>query len=392
MPIVDIIIVLLFITSLLRGIERGLVRQACSTVGLVVGFFLGVMVQAQVVGMADSDAAKAGLSLAIIITMLILATSAAEYAGNTLKHHVRQFRWQGIETTDRALGAIVGGVTLLLLCWLIASAISSLPAPGLQRAMKQSAIISQLNETLPTAPDLVSRLGNFIEPNGFPEVFTGLEPAIDTDTPLPSIGELDAAVQQSRASVVKIEGEGCGQLSIGSGFVADTDLVITNAHVVAGVTKPTVIDGNGRHAAQVIWFDPELDLAILKTTNLAGQPLPIVTAVAGNNTAAAVLGYPGGGAFSANPATILDSFVAEGRDIYNQGKTERQIYSLKADVVAGNSGGPLIDVEGNVIGLIFAESTTYDEVGYALIMDVVASELNQAKARNQVVSTGNCTH
>ncbi|MEK7152531.1 MAG: trypsin-like peptidase domain-containing protein, partial [Patescibacteria group bacterium] len=194
----------------------------------------------------------------------------------------------------------------------------------------------------------------------------------------------------ARLSVVKVQGTGCGGVSTGSGFVSDEDLVITNAHVIAGVKAPHIIDGNGKHAAQVIWFDEDLDMAVLRTANLAGDPLEMLTDIAANGTAAAVAGYPGGGSFTADPAIVLDSFRAVGSNIYNQGGTERDVYSIKAAIEPGNSGGPLINKDGDVIGLGFAESTAYDDVGYALTMSDVLAGLNQAKDRSQTATTGSC--
>ena len=229
-----------------------------------------------------------------------------------------------------------------------------------------------------------------IDPNGFPQVFTGLEPSLPTNTPLPNLGSLTAAVQKDRASVVKIEGRGCGGIVEGSGFVASSGFVVTNAHVVAGVANPVVLDANGEHATEVVWFDPNFDLAVLRVSGLAGKPLDIDTAHAPNGTASVVLGYPGGGPFSAAPATVLSDFTAVGRNIYGQGATSRDVYGIKATVIPGNSGGPLVNRSGAVIGVVFAESTTYNQVGYALATPQVVTELHQAEARNTPVGTGQC--
>jgi S1-C subfamily serine protease len=172
--------------------------------------------------------------------------------------------------------------------------------------------------------------------------------------------------------------------------VASDGLVVTNAHVVAGVERPKVIDANGRHSTTVIWFNPDLDLAILRANNLAGSPLSLVDQTVTNGTQAAVLGYPGGGAFQADPAATIDAFTATGRNIYGQESATREIYSLKAEVISGNSGGPLVNKDGAVVGVVFARSVTYDQVGYALTMPQVVQELNGAKQNTASVGTGNC--
>ncbi len=390
MNFVDLIIILFFISALVRGVELGLVRQACSTVGILTGLFAGVFIQGKIIHWAHTPPSKAALALGVIIGTIALFSALGELAGAYLKRHIEQFQIGAVNKLDHGIGALVSGATLLLAVWLGATIFSNVPSPGLERQLKGSVVIATLNKNLPPAPELVSRLGHLIDPNGFPNVFTGLEPTIDTSRPLPSMGDLDPAVQKARASVVRIEGRGCGGISNGSGFVADSGLVITNAHVIAGVEQPYIIDAGGRHRAEIIGFNPDLDVAVLRASNLAGAPLVIRGGLAEKGTPAAILGYPGGGEFTVGPAVIVDAFKAIGRNIYNQGQTTREVYSIKGTVEPGNSGGPLIDKNGDVIGLIFAESTTYDDVGYALTMDAVASELDQATSRNMREGSGNC--
>ena len=167
-------------------------------------------------------------------------------------------------------------------------------------------------------------------------------------------------------------------------------MIATNAHVVAGISHPYVQDGNGTHSGTVIWFDPDLDFAVLRVPNLAGHSLVVDDNKVKVGTAGAVLGYPGGGPVTAKPAAVSNQFTASGRDIYGRGNTLRSVYELRADVIPGNSGGPLVDKNGTVIGVIFAESTTYQHVGYALTSDQIKDEVNQAAAGNQPVGTGQC--
>jgi S1-C subfamily serine protease len=204
------------------------------------------------------------------------------------------------------------------------------------------------------------------------------------------LGDLQKAVNLDKDSVVKVAGQGCGGIVEGSGFIVEPGLIATNAHVVAGIRHPYVQDANGEHGGSVIWFDPNLDFAVVRVSNLAGKPLLISSKAAESGTPAAVVGYPGGGAFNASSAAVLDSFTASGRNIYGKGNTNREVYEIQADVIPGNSGGPLIDKTGTVIGVIFAESTSYKHVGYALTTPAVTSAIAQAVRHNQPVSTGKC--
>jgi S1-C subfamily serine protease len=385
--LVDIVIILIFLSALLRGRELGLVRQLSSAIGFFGGLFIGAMIEPGIVTHAHSQMSRTLLTLLVIFGCSMICLTIGEYFGVYVKARLRGI---GLNKADAVLGGIAGGLTTLLTVWLLAPVLLALPFPGLQTALRNSSIVSALNTNLPAAPNVISDLGHLIDPNGFPNVFNGLEPSPPADVPLPNLGMLKSAVKKDRASVVKIEGTGCGGLVEGSGFVAGNGFVATNAHVVAGISKPFVVDGNGNHRATVVWFDPNLDLAVLRVSNLAGSVLHIDTAHKTKGTPSAVLGYPGGGQFSAKPASVLDEFTAVGRNIYDQGNTTRQVYEVKADIIPGNSGGPLIEQNGDVIGVVFAESTSYNQVGYALTTPQVSDEINRAINLNTPVSTGNC--
>lgn len=384
----DVIIVLFLIGAFIRGLQTGFVQQFFSTVGFILGIFAGAWLQGQLIGLVHSAQSKSLLSLLVILSCAMLCMTLGEYLGVRLKGKVEKIKV--VKKVDRAFGSILGVISILVAVWLGAAIFASVPVRGLQQQIHGSRIVASLNNALPSAPGVIAKLSHFINPNDFPKVFTGLEPKLATDAPLPELGELRDAVEKARGSVVKIAGEGCGGIVEGSGFMAAENLVITNAHVVAGVRNPSVIDTGGDHQAKVVWFDANLDIAILRTGGLAGEPLALNSNTVAKNTNSVVLGFPEGGGFTASPAVVIDSFTATGRDIYNQGTTRRSVHSIKADIRQGNSGGPLVAVDGSVIGLIFAESTTYADVGYALTMSQVISALNQAKDRTQALSTGNC--
>lgn len=368
--------------------EVGFVRQFFSTAGFFVGALLGVWLQNILIHYAKSPEAKAMLVIVVVLSCGIAFMTAGEYLGLRLKFKLRESHVT--ERIDSIFGSALAGITLLAVVWLGATMLRNLPFTSWQRQIATSRIVISLNQTLPSAPSLLTRIGQLVDPNGFPHVFSALEPKLPTDMPLPNMGELNAAVTAARPSVVKIEGEGCGGIVTGSGFVAGPGLVVTNAHVVAGVNRPFVIDQAGQHRTTVAAFDPVQDIAILRTSGLEGKALSIKPEQAEGGTAVAVAGYPGDGGFTAVPGVILETFTAYGRDIYNQRESVRDVYSLKATVEKGNSGGPLVNKDGAVVGVLFAKSYSYDQVGYALTTTQVVKAITTAQHMNDDINTGSC--
>jgi len=384
---IDLLIVVIVISSVIRNWGSGFVRQLFSVVGFFVGLFLGRYIEIFTLKLVHTPTSRAIVTIITILGVALLGLTAGEYVGLKLKAKSLRSRFNNV---DNGLGTILTAITVLLLVWLTASVIINLPATKLKADIKKSSIIADLNKIMPPAPNIISDLGKLIDPNGFPDVFIGSEPIPKSNVNLPSLGDLSSAVKKDQDSVVRIQGLGCGGIISGSGFVVRNDLVATNAHVVAGIASPIVEDSNGRHRAEVISFDPNLDLAVLKVSGLAGKPLNIDLSNINSGMPGAVLGYPGGGPFNAGPAAVMEEFDAIGQNIYGNQKTERDVYEIQATVIPGNSGGPLIEENGSVMGVVFAKSTTYSYVGYALAMQKVATEINKAAISDSQVSTNQC--
>jgi S1-C subfamily serine protease len=385
--LVDALIVIVGIGAIYRGRKIGFVRQVCSTAGFISGLLIGAWLEPHLINSVHSTESRAILTVVVILGSGLVMLTLGDYLGLHFKHFVRAKR---LNSFDNSLGSVLSVVSLLLGVWLMASIANSSSIPSLQTAVRSSRIDAQLNRLLPPAPGVVAKLSHLIDPNGFPDVFIGNEPIPRTSVNLPDLGDLSAAVNADKNSVVRIEGQGCGGVVYGSGFVAGPGLVATNAHVVAGIRYTYAQDANGTHAASVVQFDPDLDFAVLRVDNLAGHSLKVSSSTAAEDTPAAVLGYPGGGDFSAKPALILDQIKASGRNIYGNGHTLRDVYELQADVVPGNSGGPVVGKDGKVIGVVFAESATYNHVGYALTSGQITGEIARASGSSQAVSTGRC--
>lgn len=390
MNVLDAIIIILAVTAVYRGYELGFARQLFSTAGFIIGLVLGSLLQRYTVHLTTTAMGKSLISLLTTLGSAFVLLAIGESVGVHLKNRVAQWK---IDNVDGWLGSVLGAVTLLLAVWLSSAILLTLPFPNTRAEIRGSAIVSALNDHLPAATGFLTGIGHLITPNGFPQVFTGNEPSLQGDTTIPGINPaLQAAINKDKNSVVKFEGLGCGGVVEGSGFVVDSDLVATNAHVVAGVNKLYIRDVNGQHTARVVYFDPELDFAVVRADNLAGSPLLISETIVPTNTQGAVLGYPGGGPLTAGGANVIDRFIARGRDIYNENITRRDVYSLAAQVIPGNSGGPVIGADGTVFGVIFAQSTVYNNVGYALTTDQIVSAITQAEAQTRTVSNGSCAN
>lgn len=193
-------------------------------------------------------------------------------------------------------------------------------------------------------------------------------------------------VQQAAAVTVKVISTGCGGLVTGSGFPIGSSLILTNAHVVSGTSNHRIqtVDGTVLPAT-VVYFDPKVDIAILRVAGYVGPSLDF--APAGRGTTGAVIGYPGGGPEKVEPAVIDGAVNAEGRDIYSANLVTRQIYVLQSHVRPGNSGGPIVDLQGRVLGVVFATSASQADQAYALTDDQVASDITQGRQSQSVVNT-----
>jgi S1-C subfamily serine protease len=386
MNLVDLIILLLLLVALRRGLRLGFLSLVLSAGGFVLGLYLGTLL-ASALGGGITDAIGRLLA-AITLSLLIgfIMAGAGEALAMRASEHLHKWK---LGRVNNIFGAAFEAAFVLLIVWLLASTLSNVPTGSLGRQIRSSAIISGLNSKLPPAPDLLSELERVLNANGFPRAFIGNEPSrgpVPNTTPLS-----DEVVKTAQASVVKIAGRGCGGIVEGSGFAAGANLVATNAHVIAGVSRPHVLAPNGNTYNVVpVYFDQDLDIALLRVDGLPVPPLPVTAEVLPNGTSVAVMGYPGGGPLTISSGVILDSMTAVGRNIYDRGVVARKIYSLHAQIESGNSGGPMIDGQGRVAGVVFAKSVSEDQVGYAIRGSELVPVLEQYGASQAQVGTGQC--
>lgn len=387
MSLLDVLIVVLLALAVAHGITQGAALQVFSFGGFWLGMLFGAWLAPVFAGLTDSAFGSAFLSLLVFLGFALMGGASGRFLGTHAGGLLH--RWK-LRQADAALGAVVSMLAALAAVWLLAIVLAAGPTRSIASAVNDSAIVRTLVSRLPPAPSVFSRLQRFIDTTPFPRVFEGLEPIPAGPIDLPDDPVVQAAVAAAGQSTVRVVGLGCGGVQTGSGFVAGPGLVVTNAHVVAGIDEPVVEDSNGNHRAEAVLFDPQLDIAVLRTDGLAGQPLGILRTAVDRGQGGAVLGYPGGGQFQAGAAGVLRRFSAVGRDIYGRDLTRRDVYQLQAQIRQGNSGGPFVRDDGVVLGLIFAASTTDDDIGYALTSEEVVPRVEEAQNQTQEVDTGPC--
>jgi len=299
-----------------------------------------------------------------------------------------------IGTFDSVAGSLVALAAVLLTTWFLALNLANGPFPGLSNEIRGSAVVQTLDRVLPRPPSLLGEVRQFLNRFGFPEVFADLPPAPAGPVEGPSDKEVRAIADLADQSTLRIEGQACGAIQEGSGFVAAEHYVITNAHVVAGVKQGLEVqeqNGPSHTHVTVVLFDPKLDIAVLYVTDLSLPVLKLDPNLEDRGADGAFLGYPGGGSLKFGAAAVRRELIAVGRDIYGRAIVSREVYELQAKVRPGNSGGPFVLSDGEVAGVVFAASTTDNQVGYAIASTEVISKLQDAEGKTAAVSTQGCT-
>jgi S1-C subfamily serine protease len=386
---VDLLILLSALGAGAFGVLRGGMSQFISYAAFAFGLLVGAAIAPPIGDALGQGMARSVVTFTLPFALALILSAIGRRHGARLAAGMRS---ESARQADRVAGGAFGVVVSLIGAWLIIGMLGPIGLPTVSTAIEDSAIAGVLEETLPPAPLALARLQRFVVPAGIPPMLAELEPSPAPDVATASPDEVEAAVEAVRTSVVKIVSDGCGRTASGSGFVAGESLVVTNAHVVAGVEDPIVQDRRGSHDATIVLFDPDTDLAVLRTSRLAGEPLPLVRTTLERGARGAVLGFPGGGSFTSEPAAVLAGFDSlAGRDIYGSAdRVNRQVYQLKARIRSGNSGGPFVTRDGKVAGVVFSSSAINQNIGYALSVAGIADRIDRASRLRAAVSPGPC--
>ena len=389
MNLLDVIIVVAIFVALGNGYRRGFSLSSLSYIGLVVGLAVGALM-APPVERAFTAGPTSGPYVALLILFLaaLIGSSIGYAAGEPIR--VRLLRARDRGRLDSIAGAAFSIFAVLASAWFLGLAFIRGPIPPVSSAIEQSYILRAIDGAFPRPPGFLGGVEQIIAGVPYPKVFDAI-----ANPNLPGPVKIDDAVASNPAVVeaarrsVKVRSFGCGGEVFGSGFPIASDYIASNAHVVAGTHGTTVLLQDGRAlAARVVLFDPQRDVSILYVQGLNLQPL--VQADGERGTTGATIGYPGGGDEVVGAAAVRAKLQAEGRDIYGDAQVQREIYVLTADIHPGNSGGPLVDSQGRVLGVVFANSTSNSSEGYALTDSEVAPDINSGVGRRTAVGTGSC--
>lgn len=386
--IIDLLILVALVFAVSSGYRRGFWLSLAQYAGLVLGVVIGAVLAPllmDALNISDSTVRSLGAVL-VLVVLGAIGSSVGYWVGEPIR--VRLLARPESGRIDSLAGAIFSALALLSVSWFLGLSLKGVPTPQVAAAIQRSAILRTLDSFFPKPPAFLARVEAIIAGVNFSGAFAGLEPVPPSPLPLPASVNTPG-IQGAAAETLKVRGLGCGGIVFGSGFPVGPGMVLTNAHVVAGTQGTTVLNPSGRSlGARVVLFDPERDIAILYVPRLALVPLSESSARPG--TQGAAIGYPGGGPEQVKPAVVNGQVKAEGRDIYGQNLVVRNIWIIQAEVQPGNSGGPLVDLDGNVVGVIFAASTSQPGQAYALTDAEVQPDIDQAQGRTEAVAIGPC--
>jgi S1-C subfamily serine protease len=385
--VLDVVLIIALVGYIVYGIRSGLSRSIFVIIGIVVGIIAALLITPVVTGWVTFPAARPFVTVIVAVGLVVLGNTAGSVIGHTVRGGVAKSALSGF---DRLLGGIVTGIVAALVASMVAFSAGQLGMPLISQAIAGSSVLRVIHTLTPAPVEVfIAQLRGALVEGSQPliaDAFGGnppVIPQIDTGSP-----QLNAAAQ----SVVRITGNAyeCGQAQSGSGFVVAKNRILTNAHVVAGVTEPVIEAPNGETlVGRVVYFDPVDDLAVIAVADLSVPALERTqTLTAG--TDAAVQGYPLGGPFVSGGARVESISTPAIENVYGTSSSPREVYRLAADVRQGNSGGPLLALDGRLAGVVFARSADTATVGYAMTMAAVEPVAGAAAAMLEAVPSGAC--
>lgn len=388
---IDIAILAVAVLAASSGWRQGAVASALAFLGVVLGAVAGILIAPHLLVHVDAGRTRVLVGVLLIVGMVIVG----EVAGMVLGRAARGVMHSPVtRSVDSVVGAGLQCAAVLVAAWLLAIPLTASSQPEVATAVRGSKVLTQVDDVAPNwMRRLPSEFSALLDTSGLPDVIGpfGRTPIAVVDPPDPSIAASPVAARVE-PSVLRIRGvaPSCQRALEGSGFVVAPERVMTNAHVVAGTSQVVVDTFDGPLEAHVVLFDPEVDIAVLAVPGLDAPVIPFAPEPARSGDSAIVLGYPGGGPYTASAARVREILDLSGPDIYRTSDVTREVYTVRGSIRQGNSGGPLVDEQGRVLGVVFGAAVDNSDTGFVLTEAEVSRQLAQASGASATVGTGNC--
>ena len=389
MNLLDWLLVVLVLAYALSGYWQGFITGAFATGGLLLGGLFGVWLAPVALGDATPSLLVSLGALFIVILSASLGQALLQFIGAKIRDRIT---WQPIRAIDAVGGAALSAAAVLIVAWALGVAISGTRIGGITPMVRSSTVLGEVDGVLPaSASGVLQAFNDVVGTSFFPRYLEPFAPErIINVAPGPKRLLHDPDVTDAAASVLKVRGtNSCGRGVEGSGFVYAPDRLMTNAHVVAGVSHPEVIVGDSSVPAEVVYYNPDIDVAVL-ALDTGAAPALTFDQHGSADEGVAILGYPEDGPYDVEPGRIRSEQRLRSPNIYGDGAVIRQVFSLRGLVRPGNSGGPIISSSGDVVGVVFAASVTDQQTGYALTAEQVSRSAALGRSSNGSVSTGDC--
>lgn len=393
MNVVDWLLVATIVLFGLAGWHRGFIAGLLSFAGFIGG---GLIAAFALPSVLEALIDTAWLRVAALASAILVAALVGQFLASIVGGRLRgAIGWRPARLVDNAAGAGLNVLALAIVAWIVATAVVYLPVGAVSQQVAQSRVLVALDSIVPPgARNAFGSLRNLVGTTDVPRIFSGLAQLNGPEVDPPDPAAVTAAVDRARDGVVQVFGEAraCDVSVRGSGFAVAADRVVTNAHVVAGVDDLRVRThlGDPGLPATAVYFDPEKDIAVLAVPGLRARALALAPDDTLSGADAVVAGFPEGGPYRAEPARIRMGLTALGDDIYGRSGVQREIYSLRADVRHGNSGGPLLRTDGLVLGMVFGADEEAVSTGYALRSLELAGPIASSLSATRAVDLGDC--
>lgn len=390
-PVVDIIIGIILVFALWSGWRQGAFISLLATIGVVAGLVIGAAVAPLAMGLTDSPALRFLLAIGTVVLLVGLGNLIGAHLGHAIRDGIR---FRSSRFLDSLVGSIFQVLATLIVAWLVAIPLATGMPGTVASGIRESRLLAFVDDNTPRGLEtLPARIAAMLTDTGLPPLVSPFDNQPVREVEAPNINVSDVAlVEQMRPSVVHVMGDAgeCSRRLMGSGFVAAPDYVITNAHVVAGTDAVNLDTVVGIRAAEVVFYDPDADIAVLHSPDLGLEALPLSDDPLNSGADAIVMGFPHSGPFDASPARVRERILITGANIYASGQHEREVYSVRGNIRSGNSGGPMVDTEGNVVGVVFGAAIDGSDTGFVLTTAEVERRIGDLQSLTTPVDTLQC--